>query len=203
MGSIREGTSLKFSCSIRGQGKNMKREQSATAALVAPLCPVAGSTEVVSLPNGRRVPRKCSTCEHLFESSSCSRPDPEGLAKAIDWGHCGVKGSSALGVVSLVYPEKVVVEYRIPQKCVDCPSLCHSEVLGLKCNRLKPSNATTPFSDLIELDWSEIPQETVASMRGEELEKRLRDIRAIRRPFGVRDWPSPELVRSKILDDLQ
>lgn len=117
--------------------------------LAFPVCPVEGPIEP-PVPYSHflegAVPKKCSTCEFLFEGECTRAFEQLGRYLNLDHGFCGVPGSTD----PVRYENKwMVSKVKVPRKCSTCHFLSVGDVRGFICRKDQHIWGSFPRS----LDW--------------------------------------------------
>lgn len=114
--------------------------------IVIPRCEIEGPRDPVSFNHmglQGAVPRKCSTCNFLFEGGCLRAMEQTSTYVALDHGPCPVIGNeSPVEYESRFIKSKVF----IPEKCSSCVNLEFDFIRGFICNYKRS-------------DWGEFPRE--------------------------------------------
>jgi hypothetical protein len=113
-----------------------------------PRCTVVGPVEPVPYSHfiSGAVPRKCRTCEHLFEGGCRRAIEQVQGYLSLDHGPCPVKGPTDPVLVETTHFKSKVY---VPSKCERCPNLELDRIRGFVCNLDRERWGAFPRT----LDW--------------------------------------------------
>ena len=78
------------------------------------------------------IPKKCSSCKHLFEGECTRNIDDVGAYLHLDHGPCGVEGPTDPVVFENEFIQSKV---EVPRKCSKCPFLAVAPIYGFHCTK--------------------------------------------------------------------
>lgn len=136
-----------------------------------PRCQVEGPTDPVPFSHflSGAVPRKCSTCEHLFEGECRRALQSTGRLLHLDYAPCRRPGATQPVRFSNQYLRS---EVEIPEKCATCPLLKIDSIRGFSCNEDAQSWKAFPRA----VDWGAWhPSLPVLEIPGRTLSRRFVD----------------------------
>ncbi len=135
-----------------------------------PACPVDGpilpGVPFVHLASAGAVPRKCSTCSHLFEGECTRALETRGAYLRLDHGPCGVAGpTDPVPYENGYFSAKVT----IPRKCAGCSHLVIDRQRGFDCEKDR-----SIWGDWMRgLDWGTWrPERIYLALRGSKVTTR-------------------------------